>query len=222
MCTSTRALAKLCLPLALLLAAALAVLALDPDLDLAAARAFYAGHAHFIGQTPAGTVVRYTAWAIPFLVYVGCLVSWLVAKARRSPGPSGRALLFLTLSLAIGPGLLVHAGLKELSHRPRPYDITAFGGRETFRPFTRFDGACPHNCAFASGETAATTWMLAPASLVPPPWRGLALAAAVAFAATTGLLRMAFGAHFLSDVCGGALVTLLVVLALRATLLRHH
>lgn len=221
MCSSTRALAKLCLPIALLLAGVLAVLALDPDLDVAAARAFYVGHAHFIGQTPAGTVVRYTAWALPFLVYLGFLAAWGVSKARRRAGPSGRAILFLTLSLAIGPGLLVHAGLKEISHRPRPYDVTAFGGHEAFRPFTRFDGACPHNCAFASGETAATTWMLAPASLAPPPWRGLALGAAVAFAATTGLLRMAFGAHFLSDVCGGALVTMLVVLALRAVILRR-
>ncbi len=217
---STTALTKLCLPLALLLAAVLVGLALRPDLDLEVARAFYVGSDHFVGQTRAGTVVRYSAWALPFLVYVGFLAAWVVRKARRRTAPSGRAALFLTMSLAIGPGLLVHAGLKELSHRPRPYDVTAFGGPDAFRPFTRFDGACPHNCAFASGETAASTWMLAPASLVPPPWRGAALLAAVAFAATTGALRMAFGAHFLSDVCGGALITMLVVLALRAALLR--
>ena len=164
--------------------------------------------------------MRYTAWALPFLVYVGLLGAWGLAKARRRPGPSGRAILFLTLSLAIGPGLLVHAGFKELSHRPRPYSVTAFGGPDAFRPFTRFDGACAHNCSFASGETAATTWMLAPASLVPPPWRGAALVAAVAFATATGILRMAFGAHFLSDVCGGALITVLVVLAMRVLIVR--
>ena len=217
-----RSLAKLCLPLALLLAIALVVLAARPDLDLAIAHAFYVGSDHFVGQTRAGTLVRYTAWALPFLVYLGLLVAWIVAKARRRRSPSGRPILFLTLSLAVGPGLLVHAGLKEYSHRPRPYDVAEFGGPDAFRPFTHFDGACPHNCAFASGETAATTWMLAPASLVPPPWRGAALGAAVAFAATTGVLRMAFGAHFLSDVCGGALVTMLVVLAVRAAILRDH
>lgn len=214
------ALAKLCLPLALVLSAALVVLAMRPDLDLAAARAFYVGHDHFVGQTRAGTLVRYAAWALPFLVYIGSVAAWGLAKARGRRGPSGRAILFLALSLAIGPGLLVHAGLKELSHRPRPYNVTTFGGPDAYRPFTRFDGACPHNCSFASGETAATAWLLAPASLVPPPWQGLALAGAVAFAATTGLLRMAFGAHFLSDVCGGALTTMLVVLALRAALVR--
>lgn len=219
---STTILAKLCLPLAALLATILVVLAVQPELDLEAARAFYVGPDHFVGQTRAGTLVRYAAWALPFFVYVGFLAAWGVARVRQGTGPSGRAILFLTLSLAIGPGLLVHAGLKELSHRPRPYNITAFGGPDAFRPFTRFDGACPHNCSFASGETAATTWLLAPASLVPPPWQGLALAGALAFAATTGLLRMAFGAHFLSDVCGGALVTMLVVLAARAALLRDR
>ena len=214
------ALAKLCLPLALLLAAALGVLALRPNLDLDVARAFYVGSDHFVGQTRAGTFVRFAAWTLPFLVYAGFLLAWALATARRRPGPSGRDILFLTLSLVIGPGLLVHAGLKELSHRPRPYDVTAFGGPDAFRPFTRFDGACPHNCAFASGETAAATWMLAPASLVPPPWRGAALLTAVAFVAATGGLRMAFGAHFLSDVCGGALITMLVVLALHALIVR--
>ena len=215
------ALLKLCLPLALLLAAALVVLALRPDLDLDAARAFYVGSDHFVRQTRAATLVRYAAWVLPFLVYLALLVAAALRKAglvRR--GPSGRSVVFLTLSLAIGPGLLVHAGLKEISHRPRPYSVTAFGGRDAFRPYTKFDGACPHNCSFASGETAAATWLIAPASLVPPPWGGLALAGALAFAAATGLLRMAFGAHFLSDVCGAALIVILVILALRALLVR--
>ena len=213
--------AKLCLPFVLCLAATLVVIALRPDLDLAAARVFYVGSKHFVGQTRAATIMRYAAWALPFLVFLGMLVAAGLAWARLVPrrlAPSLSGLLFLTLSLAIGPGLLVHAGLKQLSHRPRPYDVTAFGGPDAFRPFTKFDGACPHNCSFASGETAAATWMLAPASLVPPPWRGAALAAAVAFAAATGALRMAFGAHFLSDVCGGALVTILVVGVLRAVI----
>lgn len=211
------ALAKLCLPLALLLAAALVVLAVRPGLDLAAARAFYVGPDHFVGATRAGTIVRYAAWAAPFAVYLGALVAALLRRVGVvARGPSGRAVAFLTLSLAIGPGLLVHATLKEISHRPRPYAVAAFGGQAAFRPFDRFDGACAHNCSFPSGETAAATWMLAPASLVPPPWRGPALAVAVAFAAATGALRMAFGAHFLSDVCGGALITILVVVATRA------
>ena len=216
-------LAKLCLPLALLLAVALVVLAIRPELDLEAARAFYVGTEHFVGDTRAGVFVRYAAWTLPFALYVGLLVAALLRRMKVvTRGPSGRSVLFLTLSLALGPGLLVHAFLKEASHRPRPYALSEFGGQAAFRPFDRFDGTCAHNCSFPSGETAAATWMLAPASLAPPPWRGPALAGALVFAAATGALRMAFGAHFLSDVCGAALITILVVLGLRAAILRRR
>lgn len=214
---------KTTLAVAALLALVLVAVALDPQLDLDAARRFYVGTAHFVGDTPAGIVVRYVAWTLPFAVYftllfaaLGARRGWLAPRFA----PCGRSLLFLTLAFALGPGLLVHATLKEMSHRPRPYATTDFGGQDAFRPFTHFDGACRHNCSFPSGETAAATWMLAPASLVPPPWRALAIAGALVFAAATGLLRMAFGAHFLSDVSGAALITILLVLALRALVLR--
>ena len=46
--------------------------------------------------------------------------------------------------------------------------------------------------------------MFGPAMLVPPPWRGLAIGAAAVFAAAIGLLRMAAGAHFFTDILIGA------------------
>lgn len=200
----------------------LILLALDPQVDLDAAHLFFVGPDHFIGDTRAGIVVRYVAWTLPFATYAALLIAALARRFGLVPpgfAPTGRSLVFLTATLVLGPGLIVHATLKEFSHRPRPYSIAAFGGRAEFRPFTRFDGTCRHNCSFPSGETAAATWMLAPASLVPPPWRAGALAGALAFAAATGALRMAFGAHFLSDVCGAALITILIVFAARRLLM---
>ncbi len=201
----------------------LIALALRPAFDLDVARLFFVPPAHFIGQTPTGTIVRYVAWSLPFAVYLilaaACFWRHLGHPVRWAPTPRG--LIVLSLSLALGPGLLVHGVLKEVSHRPRPYSITQFGGSETFRPFYRFDGRCVTNCAFASGETAAATWMLAPASLVPLPWRGYAIGGAFAFAAATGLFRMAFGAHFLSDVCAAMLIVILLVGALSASLSRR-
>ena len=194
----------------------LIAVALRPGFDLDAARLFYVAPGHFIGQTPIGTIVRYIAWSLPFAVYLILLGTWGSRRLGRPMGwsPTNRGILFLTLSLAIGPGVLVHGVLKEISHRPRPYSVTQFEGTATFRPFYRFDGSCKDNCAFASGETAAATWMLAPASLVPPPWRAYAIGGAFLFAAATGLFRMAFGAHFLSDVCAAMLIVILLVLGL--------
>ena len=210
---------KLCVTLGALLYCMLIVLALRPAFDLDVAATFYRGNGHFVGDTPVGIAVRYAAWALPFVVWAALMLAWIgmrIGLVAARWAPSSRGMLFLSLSLAIGPGLLVHGTLKEISHRPRPYAVSTFGGQETFRPFTKFDGACAHNCSFPSGETAAATWMLAPASLVPAPWTGLALGGATMFAVATALWRMAFGAHFLSDVSGAALITIFVVWATRA------
>ncbi len=201
-----------------LCAVVLAVLAVKPDLDLRFASLFYVVPSHFVADTPLGRVVRYTAWVAPFVLLGGLALSSLAARLGLWPSHlalSGRNLLFVVLSFALSPGLLVYGTFKPLAHRPRPHSVSAFGGPDTFRPFIRFDGACTRSCSFPSGETAGSLWTLAPASLVPAPWRGAALGAALVFGAATGLLRIAFGGHFLSDVFGAAFFTLLSVLAAR-------
>ena len=135
-------------------------------------------------------------------------------------GPDRRATLFLLASLALGPGLLVNGLLKEVSHRPRPYQSAEFGGPWAFRPYETFDGDCRRNCSFVSGEAAASAWTLAPALLAPPPLRPLAVAAALVFTAATAILRMAFGGHYLSDCLLAALFTFLIVLGLHRWYLR--
>src|SRR5262249_45405161 len=50
------------------------------------------------------------------------------------------------------------------------------------------------------GEPSGAFWTLAGAAGVPPQWRALAYGSALAFGAAVGVLRMAAGAHFFSDV----------------------
>ncbi len=210
--------------LAAILYLVLIVLALRPATDLEVARLFFAPPHGFVGATPAGVAARYVAWALPFVILAAMTLAYGLVRVARLPSrwaPSGRNLIMLILVMVLGPGLLVHAGLKEVSHRPRPVAVREFGGPDAFRPWYRFDGACPHNCAFASGETAAATWTLAPASLVPPPWRGPAMAAALAFSAATALWRMALGAHFLSDTLGAMLIVVMVIVFCRAAARPH-
>jgi lipid A 4'-phosphatase len=192
------------------------VLACLPDFDIAASRAFYAGH--FVGKGPLGLAARDLARAAPFLLFAGLALlhlarrlGWLAA----SYAPDGRSLAFLALSLALGPGLLVDGLLKEHVHRPRPVAVREFGGRLDFQPYDQIAGPCPRNCSFPSGETAAGFWLVAPASLAPLPLRPVLTAAALVFGAATGLLRMSFGAHFLSDVICAGVITLAVIAWLR-------
>jgi membrane-associated PAP2 superfamily phosphatase len=194
---------------------ACAVLALAPQTDLAVARLFYAGD-HFVGDTAAGRMARDLGRAIPFIILIGLSLLWLAGKFGLAArfAPRGRSIIWLLVSMALGPGLLVD-GMKDISHRPRPAQVQEFGGTQEFRPFYRFDGACPRNCSFPSGEASAAFWTLASASLAPLPLRPAALAAALLFGLATGGLRMAFGGHFLSDVLFAGILTIGVVLALR-------
>jgi lipid A 4'-phosphatase len=203
---------------AVLCAIALLVLAVHPDFDLDVARRFYVPPHHFIADTPVGVVARYVAWIGPFVLLGLLVIAGAAAYAGLWPArwaPRPRSLLFIVLSFALSPGLFVYGTFKPLAHRPRPHSVVELGGPDAFRPFTRFDGACMHSCSFPSGETAGSLWTVAPASLLPLPWRGVAIGAALVFGAATGLLRIAFGGHFLSDVLGAAFVTLLALLLAR-------
>lgn len=193
-----------------------AIFALRPDLDLAAAALFYTGQNHFVGQAPWGEALRRLFYDAPFGVLV--VLAGLYAARRlglvRCRAPSGRDVVFLLASLAVGPGLLVNVVLKDHSHRPRPVQVVDFGGTLPFRPLGRFDGACPRNCSFVSGEGSTGIWTLAPALLAPAAVQPAAVAAALAFGAAASLLRMAFGGHFLSDTLLAGLFTWLVIIAI--------
>ncbi|WP_294535161.1 phosphatase PAP2 family protein [uncultured Rhodoblastus sp.] len=200
--------------------ACLAMFAAAPEIDLLAAAHFFdAGH--FIGRNPAGDFWRRVCYDAPYLLLALLLVAGVARwRGRISRGPSGRAIVFLLASLALGPGLLVNGLLKEHSHRPRPEQTLEFGGPWRFRPFEAFDGACQSNCSFVSGEVATSAWTLAPALLAPPPLRAAAVGAALLFTAATAALRMAFGGHYLSDAVFAALFTFLIVLVLYRWYLR--
>ncbi len=199
-----------------LTALTMAVFALWPGIDLAVAHYFY-DRGGFIGRDGLERFGRDFFRVAPFVV----LAAFAALYGLRRYGvavpfaPSGRGVIFLAVTMALGPGLVVNVGLKDHTHRPRPTQTRDFGGRDEFRPWYRFDGACEKNCAFASGEAAQSFWMVAPATLAPPPLRPFAIAAALLFGVGSSVLRLAFGGHFLSDVLVGGLISLIVIVAAR-------
>ena len=194
--------------------AILALLAADPAIDLAVS-AWFHGDNGFIGQGALARVARSFLNVTPFVV-AGLYIVLYAAKrwnVWRGWAPSGAGVLFVLLTFAIGPGLIVNLGLKDHAGRPRPVHVTEFGGSDAFRPWNRFDGVCPKNCSFPSGEGAEGFWMIAPALEAPGPWQGPLVAGAALYGVVTSVLRMAFGGHFLSDVVAAALIMLLVIAA---------
>jgi len=149
------------------------------------------------------------AWALALPSIVA-----LVVKLIRPDRPllvSGRAIVFLLVTLILSAGVLTNLTFKSFWGRPRPIMVTEFAGNHQFVPWWDPRGDCGHNCSFFSGEGATAFWTLAPAALAPPSWRPLAYAAATVFGATTSGLRMAFGGHFFTDVAIAGLVTFVVI-----------
>ena len=195
-----------------LAALALGVFAIWPALDLAGAHYFYHGGG-FFGRNSFERFDRDFFRVTPFVVLAAYAALWLAKRlgVKLAWAPSGRALIFLIATMVIGPGLIVNLGLKDHWHRPRPAQTQDFNGPSPFMPWYDDNGACKKNCSFVSGEAATGFWMVAPASVLPPPWRGPAIVAAFAFGFGASLLRLAFGGHYLSDVLLGGLITLIVI-----------
>jgi membrane-associated PAP2 superfamily phosphatase len=207
----------------LLIALAIAAVAgvvfgLYPDLDLRVARYFYAfedsGH-----NTFAFRIYPPVMWARDIGLWVGTVlvapaVASLVTKLifpRRKLLMSGRAIVFLIATMALAPGLLVNVLLKDHWGRPRPIDVTQFGGSEHFVAWWDPRGDCPANCAFVSGDVAGAFWTIAPAALAPPQWRAMAYGAALALGTGMAAIRMMAGAHFPSDVIFAGVFTFLII-----------
>src|ERR1700736_2139709 len=112
----------------------------------------------------------------------------------------GSSTWLILLTLAFVPGVHANLVLKEHWGRPRPIDIAQFGGEEHFRPWWDPRGDCPKNCSFIAGEPSGAFWTMAAAAVAPPQWRAPAYAAALLFGTAVGLLRMAAGAHFFTDI----------------------
>lgn len=202
---------RLLLGLVILTLATLVAFALWPQIDIDAARVFYG--ANGFRHTPLEEAARAFCNITPFVILAGFAASYALRRlgVATAYAPSGRQLAFLFATMAIGPGLVVNLGLKDHAHRPRPVHTMEFGGTSEFRPWFRFDGDCATNCSFVSGEGSEAFWMVAPASLAPPPIRPFVIAGALLFGALTSVLRMAAGGHYLSDVLIAALIVLMIV-----------
>src|ERR1700729_3350353 len=114
----------------------LGVFALWPNLDLVVANYFYDGGS-FAGRDSLARFDRDVFRVTPFVVLTAFAALWF-GKGRFMAlrwAPSGRAVIFLIATMAIGPGLIVNLGLKDHWHRPRPIQTQDFNGPIPFVPW---------------------------------------------------------------------------------------
>lgn len=168
-----------------------------PDIDLKVARFFYRNGGWLGSEQPGVEGFRRLLSVIVFTVPVVAVAIWLGSRLIGNPF-GGRAALVVILSLALGPGLIVNAGLKEHWGRARPSQIVEFGRDRAFTPVLQPANECRRNCSFASGEVAMAFWLLTLAWLVPRR-RWIAMLPGLGFGIGMAIARMSAGGHFLSD-----------------------
>ncbi|MCW5693597.1 MAG: phosphatase PAP2 family protein [Pseudolabrys sp.] len=202
------------------------VFGIFPELDLTISRPFYdymIGSNHFGWRIyPPLMIARDAGLWVGTLIIIPVLLALLykLVFPRRRSLLSGRAVLFLTATMALGPGLLVNVALKDYWHRPRPIDVVQFGGNEHFRAWWDPRGDCPNNCAFVSGDVSGAFWTIAPAVLLPPPWRAVAVTGALALGTGMAVVRVMAGGHAASDVIFAGVFTFLVIWLVYALIYR--
>jgi lipid A 4'-phosphatase len=199
-----------------------ALFALFPALDVAIPAQFWGGSLDEwpLRWAPAMVMVRqavgHLAWLPLIVVGAGALAR--LAGAALGSAFSLRAFVFLALTYALGPGLLVNLLLKGSWGRARPEAIEAFGGTAAFTPAWQPSDA--GGASFVSGEVSLAAATCAVALLAHGRARAVLLALGFALACVIGALRMAQGGHFLSDVVFAMLLTWLVAWLVHSLLFR--
>lgn len=135
---------------------------------------------------------------------------------------SPRFSCFFIALFVLGPGLLVNGLLKTFWGRPRPVNTVDFGGPYPFQEAWVMAEHAFFNRSFSSGEAATAACLLPLALFVPREWRWQVTVLVAVFVAATSLNRIAFGAHYLSDVTVSIALMLTLAAALRYLMFVRH
>jgi lipid A 4'-phosphatase len=198
-----------------------------PVIDLWASAQFYQEHRGFIISNPSSaSALPFLPWLAKGFVSACCLIIAVNAARRYFLGTkmplvaSNRVIVFLLFALAIGPGLFVNAVLKEHWGRARPFQVTEFGGSRRFTAAFVVSDQCKTNCSFVSGDASLGFFGLS-FFFIARRRRAFIAGAGILAGSIFGLVRMAQGAHFLSDVIFSGVFTFLAAWLLYFLFLRH-
>lgn len=189
--------------LAVLMLLAAIVFLLWPTLDIAVSQQFYRpGHGFEANQLP------WVKWVYAYTQRIGwvcallCLLLWVLGKwwpARISVSVRRSAMAVFLVAL-LGAGLLVDQIIKPSWSRPRPVHVDTFGGPDAFRSPWQPCMRCSEQYSFVTGHGTAGFVLMALGICATPKRRRQWMMAALVLGGFIGGVRMAQGAHFLSDV----------------------
>lgn len=155
--------------------------------------------------------VSFVFRSIPFAskLFASICVMVLLYKLKSPKNIIKSPVIFLILSLAIGPGLIVNYGFKENFGRARPKEIIEFGGTKEFSSAAIITDQCRSNCSFSSGHAAMGYYFTVFAWIAPFMLQNLVFFTAFLFGTGVGLGRIIQGGHFLSDITFSFVIVIL-------------
>jgi lipid A 4'-phosphatase len=174
-----------------------------PRFDLAVAEQLHISARHFVGsESVLFSTLRYgftTLFCIVCgLTVLGCVISISTQKSWLSL--SSRRWLYLAVCLLVGPLTIANLGFKDHWGRPRPTNVTEFGGSKSYEPPLTLSNQCEWNCSFVSGEASSIYIICFAAAFLFPDEAALWIIAGIILGSFAGFVRMTEGGHFLSDV----------------------
>ncbi len=193
---------------------------LSPQIDIAVSSLFYSDQ--FIGNgTLLETVLYDSVKPILITLFVASLLIWIYNRLYKKDllNFNGKKLLFVTLVLLIGAGLIVNALLKEHLGRARPAQTTIFGGDLPFSP--AFIPTSYKGYSFSSGHAAAAFSLLAFAYLAKRN-RRFWIALTLSYGAAVGVARISAGGHFLSDVVVSLFIVYIITSILHSRMFKDE
>jgi lipid A 4'-phosphatase len=192
----------LVIPVALLLLLSIPLLLTDLDVELER-RFYHEGPGWYLAEKQPWLFL-YEHGTLPgLLIGAGALIVLMGSIWKQSFRPHRAASLFLVLTLAIGPGLIVNTILKEHWGRPRPRDLILFGGeREHWKVWER-KPVSGGGASLPSGHASVAFYLFTPFFILRRRrwgWALFFLALGLAYGVFMGIARMVQGGHFASDV----------------------
>lgn len=196
-----------------------------PQIDLRASSWFYENgqgfsssyRSFFVGME---NLVFYGSRLLGLSLFLLTVITFL--RKKDVGGINAKGWAFLFLALLLGPGLVANVILKDHWGRARPREISEFGGTQKFSPALIMQNEKRKNSSFVAGDAAFGFYLTSFAYVVPRRskknisrsffWSGIGLGC------WFGFCRIAFGAHFISDVFFAAFFMLVVLAGLHAAL----
>ncbi|WP_164503792.1 phosphatase PAP2 family protein [Rickettsiales endosymbiont of Stachyamoeba lipophora] len=152
------------------------------------------------------TLVKY--FIVMLVLGVGILQAWLFRGKKTILYLN---VLYLTLTLIIGPAVTVNQLLKEHWGRARPSQIEEFGGSKQFTPALIISNNCMDNCSFASGHASMAFWITSLAFIAQTTkMRRQLFIFGVMAGLAMGFMRIIMGRHFLSDIVFAGIIVIAI------------